>query len=448
MPPNKPIAKKPMDTRIAAAKVLAAVLRKGQSLTAALNQYSPEVVERDQGLLQELCFGVARYAPRYEIVAQHLLSTPIKAKEAEITALLYLGFYQLEHTRIPDHAAINSVVEATKALKKNWATGLLNGVLRRFNRERVEPAESAAPAPYSKEDQYIYAHPQWLINMLRKAWPESWPAILTGNNQHPPLTLRINQQHINRADYAAQFDLPHHLNAHSQQALTLTKAADVTSFPGYNEGWFAVQDEAAQLCANLLDLAPAQRVLDACCAPGGKTCHILEHQPALAELVALDVDGQRMERVGQNLARLGLHATLKVADAGDTSAWWDGTQFDRILLDAPCSATGVIRRHPDIKLLRRADDIAKLAELQQQLLAALWPTLAPGGRLLYATCSVLPRENEKSVQKFLAATPDAQHISITDVAWGAERPVGRQLFPQENGHDGFYYCILSKSNAA
>lgn len=438
-----------MDTRIAAAKVLTAVLRKGQSLTQALNSFSAEVVERDQGLLQELCFGVARYAPRYEVVAEHLLSSPIKVKETEIKALLFLGFYQLEHTRIPDHAAINSVVEASKKLKKNWATGLLNGVLRRFNRERLEPStDPELMVPYADDSQYVYAHPQWLINMLRKAWPDSWQTILTANNQHPPLTLRINQQQITRADYSAQFDHPHHVNTHSQQALTLTKAADVTTFPGYKEGWFAVQDEAAQLCTSLLDLAPAQRVLDACCAPGGKTCHILEHEPALAELVALDVDGQRMERVGQNLTRLGLKATLKVADAGDTTAWWDGQLFDRILLDAPCSATGVIRRHPDIKLLRRADDISQLAELQQQLLTALWSTLAPGGRLLYATCSVLPRENEKSVQKFLAATPDAQHIPIVDVDWGVERPYGRQLFPQENGHDGFYYCILNKSNAA
>ncbi|HEY7772004.1 MAG TPA: 16S rRNA (cytosine(967)-C(5))-methyltransferase RsmB [Marinagarivorans sp.] len=435
-----------MDTRIAAATVLTAVLRHGQSLTQALSRVNDKVAARDQGLLQELCFGVARYAPRYEVLADNLLSKPIKSKETEIKALLFLGFYQLEHTRIPDHAAINSVVEATKKLKKSWATGLLNATLRRFNRERALADETAAPvaASYQSDPQFLYAHPQWLINMLRKAWPNDWQALLTANNQHPPLTLRINQQRISRADYSAQFDHPHRLNNLSRQALTLNKAGDITGFPGYHEGWFAVQDEAAQLCADLLDLKPQQRVLDACCAPGGKTCHILEQQPALAELVALDVDAQRMARVEQNLTRLGLQATLKVADAGDTASWWDGQPFERILLDAPCSATGVIRRHPDIKLLRRADDIAKLAQLQQALLAALWPTLAAGGRLLYATCSVLPRENEKSVQQFLADTPDAVHTPITDVAWGTERPFGRQLFPQEHGHDGFYYCILSK----
>lgn len=442
-----PVATKIIDTRIAAAKVLTAVMRDGKSMTPALSNMSLEVSERDQGLLQELCFGVARYAYAYELVAKKMMGKPIKAKETEIKALLFIGFYQLEHTRIPDHAAINSVVEATKKLKKSWATGLLNGVLRRFMRER-----DAITAPLTSNPVFTYAHPQWLCDRVRKAWPDHWTAILAGNNQHPPFTLRINQKNISRDDYvkqleAARPEAQYHLNTFSAQALTLVQACDVTQLPGYQEGWFAVQDEAAQLSAELLQLAPDQRVLDACCAPGGKSCHILEQEPKIKELVALDVDGLRMGRVAQNLERLGHTATLKVADASDTQTWWDGKPFDRILLDAPCSATGVIRRHPDIKLLRRPDDIAKLAELQQQILEALWPTLKEGGLLVYATCSVLPQENEHSVQAFLAKHTNAQHIMIEvnhEKPWGIERPVGRQLFPQENGHDGFYYCVLKK----
>jgi 16S rRNA (cytosine967-C5)-methyltransferase len=437
---------KAMDVRIAAALALTAVMRDGHSLTHALNCYSQDVIERDKGLLQELCFGVARYAPAFELLTTKLIDKPIKAKETDVKALLYIGIYQLLYMRIPNHAAINSVVEATKALKKNWATGLLNGVLRRLTRDGESIIASLTHIP-----QYAYAHPQWFIELVIKAWPEHWRAILEGNNQHPPLTLRINQQRTTRTAFAEQLtttDTPsrtYTLGNYSPQALTLDEASAVPELPGYNQGWFAVQDEAAQLSAELLQLQPQQRVLDACCAPGGKSCHILEKEPNIAELVAIDVDEQRMTRVADNLARLGHTATLIIADAANTQAWWDGKPFDRILLDAPCSATGVIRRHPDIKLLRRADDIAKLAALQQQLLHALWPTLAEGGLMVYATCSVLPQENECSVKTFLSQTPDAQALAITAATWGLERPFGRQLFPQQHGHDGFYYCVLQKS---
>ena len=428
-----------LDTRVAAAKALAKVMREGTSLTAALGQFSWRIAPKDQGLLQELCFGVARFAPAFEVLAGKLLTSPIKNKEAEVKALLFLGFYQLDHTRIPDHAAINSVVNATKLLKKPWATGLLNGVLRRYTREKDSLVTQLEPNP-----QFRLAHPRWLMDMLKKAWPELWQAICAANNAHPPLTLRINNLRSTRSDYSAALDKPHTLGAFSDVALTLDEATNVEALPGFNEGYFAVQDEAAQLSASLLDLHPGQRVLDACAAPGGKSCHILEHAPEIAELVAIDIDAERMTRVEQNLARLGLNATLKVGDAAAVSDWWDGKSFDRILLDAPCSATGVIRRHPDIKLLRRADDIAKLAKLQQKMLAALWPTLKSGGTLVYATCSVLPQENEKAMQAFLAKTPDASAQPIA-AEFGEARPFGRQLFPQEGGHDGFYYCVLHKA---
>ena len=450
------------DTRVAAALALNAVMQEGQSLTQALTEQMPLIAPRDSGLLQELCFGVARYAPAYDALSKQVLSTPIKRKESAVKALLYIGFYQLQHTRIPDHAALNSVIVACKKLKKPWATGLLNGVLRRFAREQQEISDRL-----KDNITYRYAHPQWLIEQIRKAWPNDWQNILDGNNTHPPLTLRINAQQTSRNAYSEALNThilsTHILNnrtsersekaytlcEHSIDGLTLHQAQDVKQLPGYSEGLFAVQDEAAQLCAELLDLKPQQRVLDACCAPGGKTCHLLEREPNLASMQAIDVESNRMIRVSDNLERLRLNktegqVTLTVADAADTAQWWDGQALDRILLDAPCSATGVIRRHPDIKLLRKPTDIPKLAALQQQILQALWPTLKEGGLLLYATCSVLPEENEKSIEAFLQATPSAQHKPLSHVSWGLKRPFGRQLFPQSAGHDGFYYCLLQK----
>ncbi len=467
------------DTRVAAALALNAVMQEGQSLTQALAEQMPLIAPRDTGLLQELCFGVARYAPAYDALSKTVLSTPIKRKESAVKALLYIGFYQLQHTRIPDHAAINSVIEACKKLKKPWATGLLNGVLRRFARE-----QQGINDKLNGNVAYRYAHPQWLIEQIRKAWPNDWQNILDGNNAHPPLTLRINARQTTRDAYSQTLDNElyntpsskeqnshpastdsknadkespasdstdsgHTLCEHSADGITLHHAQDVTQLPGYSEGLFAVQDEAAQLCAELLDLKAQQRVLDACCAPGGKTCHLLEREPKLASLQAIDVEETRMQRVSDNLARLQLQdtkeqVTLTVADAADTAKWWNGQTFDRILLDAPCSATGVIRRHPDIKLLRKPTDIPQLAALQQKILQALWPTLKEGGLLLYATCSILPEENERSIKAFLEATSDAQHKPLSHVNWGVERLFGRQLFPQSAGHDGFYYCLLQK----
>ena len=429
------------DTRVAAALALTGVMRDGLSLSQTLAEASERVNERDRGLLQELCFGTARYSHAFELIAKKLLSKTIKKKETEVKALLFLGLYQLLYTRIPDHAAINSVVDACKKLKKNWATGLLNGVLRNFIREQEDITQKLESNPV-----YEYSHPQWLIERLRKAWPKDWQQILAANNAHPPFCLRINQRQIDRDSYAQQLAGSYALGEYSSEAIVLEQAQSVLELPGYNEGQFAVQDEAAQLSAQLLNLTAGQRVLDACCAPGGKSCHILETEPNLKELVALDVDAKRMVRVEENLARLQLSekATLKVSDATQLDNWWNGESFDRILLDAPCSATGVIRRHPDIKLLRRPDDIAKLAQVQQQILSTLWQTLTPGGYLVYATCSVLPQENENTVLQFVEQTNDASHIPIK-AQWGIERPAGRQLFPQVNGHDGFYYARLQKN---
>lgn len=428
-----------MNLRAQAARFLAEVLR-GEKSLAALPPYT-QLSPQDRALLQELCYGVCRFYHRHEMLLQQLLPKPLKAKDADIQALLHLGLYQLFCTRVPDHAAIGATVEAAQTLKKTWAKGLVNGVLRNAQRRRDEFIREMPENP-----QHHFSHPQWLIDELQQAWPDHWREILSANNQHPAFSLRVNRLLGGRDRYLYRLssaDIPAAATPYAPDGITLPQALAVSQLPGFAEGAVSVQDEAAQLAAGLLDLAPDQRVLDACCAPGGKTGHILEREPGLAEVLALDVEEARMVRVRENLARLGLTATLKVADAANPASWWDGRPFDRILLDAPCSATGVIRRHPDIKLLRRANDIDKLAALQQQLLCALWPSLKPGGLLLYATCSVLPRENEDQIARFVAATQDAEPQPL-DVPWGLALRLGRQLLPRTGGHDGFYYALLRK----
>lgn len=427
--------------RAVAAQVVNKVLTQGQSLSQLLPEASALLPERDQALLQELCFGVCRQAHRLERQSRALLRKPLKSRDGEVLALIYLGLYQLFHLRTPDHAAISATVQASRELKQNWAAGLINGTLRSAQRQ-----SDSLHQQLQHDLQYQYSHPQWLQERIKRAWPEHWQAVLTANNSHPPLTLRVNLQQKSRAEYLDQLasaNLPAQATVHSASGVRLEKAVATQLLPGFAEGWASVQDEAAQLAAGLLMLAPGQRVLDACCAPGGKTCHLLEMEPKLSQLLALDDDAQRMTRVQENLQRLHLQAQMLVADAGDPASWWDGKPFERILLDAPCSATGVIRRHPDIKLLRRANDIAKLVTLQQRLLTALWPTLAPGGYLLYATCSVLPEENEQNLAAFLAHTDDAVHCPI-EANWGLQRPLGRQLLPEIDGQDGFYYALLQK----
>lgn len=439
--PRKP-QPRPLNARAIAALVLAEVLGEGRSLSSALpSQLKQTPAGRDAGLVQELCFGVARYAPRLQALADALLQRPLKRKDVAVQALLLIGLYQLIYLRTPPHAAVAEAVAATRQLGFDWASGLVNGVLRQFQRE-----SEALQAQVDGDEACALAHPRWLLEMVRKAWPEQWRAVLEANNARPPMTLRVNarlgtpeqyQQRLQQAGIVAQ------AMAGVPSALVLAEPCEVGLLPGFDHGWVSVQDGAAQMAAFLLDLAPGQRVLDACAAPGGKTCHILEQQPALAELVALDSDALRLERVRENLARLSLQATLVCADAADTAIWWDGQGFDRILLDAPCSATGVIRRHPDIKLLRRPDDIAALVAQQQRLLQALWPLLKPGGRLVYATCSILPRENSGQVAAFLASHDDARECAV-DPAWGRSCAHGRQQLPGEQGMDGFYYAVLER----
>ncbi|MET1079539.1 MAG: 16S rRNA (cytosine(967)-C(5))-methyltransferase RsmB [Pseudomonas sp.] len=430
-----------MNPRLAAARALATVLAGKASLNSSLPSQLDKVAARDRGLTQDLAFGTARWQPRLALLADKLLEKPFKAADKDVEALLLVGLYQLLYTRIPAHAALGETVGCVDKLKKPWAKALLNAVLRRAQREGASLLAELEHDPVART-----AHPRWLQKAFKAHWPQHWEALCAANNAHPPMILRVNRRHGSREDYLAQL-LAAGIDAkaclYSGDGIVLTSPCDVRELPGFAEGLISVQDEAAQLAAELLDLAPGQRLLDACCAPGGKTCHVLEAQPELAAVVAIDLEAKRLLRVEENLQRLGLSAELIAADARRTELWWDGQPFQRILLDAPCSATGVIRRHPDIKLTRQPEDILALAVLQGELLDALWPTLAVGGVLLYATCSTLPTENSEVIGAFLQRTPGARELAIAG-PFGLEQPHGRQLLTQPDGHDGFYYAKLMK----
>ncbi|MDG4548926.1 MAG: 16S rRNA (cytosine(967)-C(5))-methyltransferase RsmB [Candidatus Contendobacter sp.] len=433
-----------MNVRAIAAQVLARVLGEGRSLAEALPPALEHVAPRDRGLLRELCHGVCRWQPELQFLLEGLLDRPLDPREATVRALLLTGLYQLHRSRVPDHAAVAETVVAARQLRKSWAAGLTNAVLRSFPRRRAELLARVEADAVART-----AHPRWLLERLQRDWPDDWPAIVAANNARPPFTLRVNRLQGGRDEYRARLAAAGKSaepTVAAAFALTLAEPVEPTALPEFAEGRVSVQDAAAQLAAPLLEVQPGMRVLDACAAPGGKTTHLLECMPDL-DLTALDQDGDRLERARDNLARLRLDARLVTGDARHPADWWDGVPYDRILLDAPCSATGVIRRHPDIKLLRRDTDIAALADRQQTLLTGLWPLLRPGGRLLYATCSVLRQENEQVVAAFLAARPEAREHRIA-ADWGRALAHGRQILPGEAGMDGFYYAVLVKPMVA
>lgn len=427
------------DVRAAAARVIGQVLA-GNSLNQALPPMLDRVSERDRGLLQQLCYGTLRQEPRLQAILEQMLEKPLRDKDRDVQGLLLCGLYQLDGMRVPDHAAVATTVGATRVLKKPWAKGMTNAVLRRFLRERdqlTQALDSAANA----------CHPAWLYHELLRQWPEAAAAVIAANNQQPPMTLRVNKRRLSQQDYLAILAeqgieaLPGGISA---QAIQLSQPRDVLELPGFTAGDVSVQDEAAQMAALLLQAAPGERVLDACAAPGGKACHILELQPLLAELVAMDIDEQRLHKVSENLQRLGLDASLLAADAARPPAQLQAESFDRILVDAPCSASGVIRRHPDVKLLRRASDIPQLSQQQLDILKGLWPLLKTGGTLMYATCSVLDEENSQVVKRFLSGREDARLCSIP-ANWGEPTDFGRQLLPSAEGPDGLFYSLLTKT---
>ncbi len=432
-----------MNPRVTAAKILVEVIHHHHSLTPSLSAGTLSPQLKEPGLVKELCFGVIRWYFRLDGILKQLLNQPLKAKDADVQMLLLIGLYQLLYLRIPDHAAVSVTVEAARNLKKAWATQLINGVLRQFLRKKQTLLTTVDNDPVTH-----FAHPLWLINLLRSAYPHHWQEILAANNTHPPLWLRVNTLKTTREDYLTllhQHSLDAKLSAIAAQAIELTTPKDVEHIPGFKQGLCSIQDAAAQLAADLLALAPGQSVLDACAAPGSKSAHICERVNNI-ELTALDMDSSRLARGKETWQRLTLpDIHWLVGDASTPASWWDGQSFDRILLDAPCSATGVIRRHPDIKILRQETDIASLVTLQQQILTALWPLLKKGGLLVYATCSILPQENEEVLQLFLKNHLDAQEQVIA-ADWGIARTIGRQILPGSLGMDGFYYARLIKKS--
>lgn len=428
-----------VNARLKAIQALMPVVQQKASLTSSLPKAQQRLSTEDASLTQALAFGVCRFYTRLNFLAEQLLERPFKSKDLDVHLLLLIGLYQLQEERVADYAAIDTCVEASKKLNKPWASNLINACLRRFQREKTE-----LTTLIEGKEIAATAHPQWLLKKIKKAYRQDWQAICAANNRQPPMTLRVNQRQICRDAYLQQLEeqgVEATATPFSPWGITLAQPTHPANLPNFTEGFFSVQDEAAQLVPLVLAIQNGHKVLDACCAPGGKTAHLAE--TADIHLTALDIDAQRLKRVDENLARLQVTAEVKCADAGDVENWWDGEQFDRILLDAPCSATGVIRRHPDIKLLRRETDIAELAKLQEQLLTKLWPLLKVGGKLLYATCSILPEENQHPLANFLYQNPDAKEVVI-QADWGTKQRLGRQLFPQAQGHDGFFYCLLEK----
>ncbi len=423
--------------RIVAASALAEVIRTGCSLDAALAPLQERLENpRDRALAREIASGTARWYFELKTILDRLVERPVR--QSRVRAVLMTGLYQLRHTRIPSHAAISESVETVRRLGQPRAAGLINAVLRRYQRETDACNAAVAASPVAQ-----FATPGWLVESLRKDWPDDSDRLLRAGNERAPMWLRINRRRTDRDSYlsllAEQADQAGKTSPFCETAVRLEAPLPVDRVPGFSDGLVSVQDAGAQLAAGLLDLEPGMRVLDACAAPGGKTCHILESTDVA--VTAVDNDAARLERVQENLSRLGLDAALIAGDAGNPADWWDGRPFDRILLDVPCSATGVMRRHPDIKLLRRAGDVPVLAAQQASLLQAAWPMLAGGGRLVYATCSVLRAENSGVLTTFLDAQPGANARTIA-ADWGRKDGPGRQILTGEAGMDGFYYSCL------
>jgi 16S rRNA (cytosine967-C5)-methyltransferase len=432
-------------TRAVAAEAVDTVVTNGKSLDAAIAEHEHRVAPEDRALLRMLCYGSLRHHWQLREWIDGLLQRPLQRRDSVIYSLLAVGLLQISDTRIPDHAAVSQTVEAARQLRRPKLAGLVNACLRRFQRENI-----AADPPTSEEARWN--HPQWLIDQTKRDWPDDWQEVLTANNERAPMWLRVNSAMSTSDEYRKELaaaDIEAEGIEGIPGALRLAKPCPVDTLPGFNEGRVSVQDGAAQLAAEwLLNGQVRTRVLDACAAPGGKSGHLLEKGGVSLELMALDNDASRVVRIAENLARLGRHATIVTADASKPEEWWDGRPFDGILLDAPCSATGVIRRHPDIKLLRRASDVQSLARLQRDLLEALWSVLAPDGRLLYATCSTLTAENDGVVRQFLKMHDDARETdvlpnnNIRDLM--RRKACGYQILPGTAQLDGFYYACLEK----
>lgn len=413
--------------RLLAVKKLTKLLDEKLSLANLLKSDDPP-------LTKEICYGVTRYYFQLNSTLNDFVKK--KPAKTEIYVVLLTGIYQLKYLNKPDYAVVKESVDILIKLKMPWAKGLVNAVLRNVCRQKETVKKNL-------KLESTYNHPEWLINKIKKYYPSDWEKILAANDSHPPLTIRVNQQKISEEEYLAKLDS---LNIKALKlpfsGIKLETATQVQDIPGFTAGEVSVQDQAAQLCVSLLALQPGLSILDACSAPGGKLCHILEAESKLSKCVALEIDEKRIIKIKENLTRLGLTANVIQADATQSS-WWDGKPFDRILLDAPCSATGVIKRHPDIKILRTPNDVIEICKLQKKLLENLWPKLGKGGILVYVTCSILFEENEEQIKNFVTLHPDAQAEQFNP-PWGIFTGHGYQILSSESNMDGFFYSKLRK----
>lgn len=423
-------------TRVLAAKVLAQVIGRGRSLKAELAKVLPSLADsRDRALLEALCFAVLRRRVAYDAALAQWMQRPLGAREDELRALLLVGFAQLDALDLPAHAALSATVDAARAMGRERQAGMVNALLRRAQREGI-PARPARDA-----------FPDWLAAKIEQDWPEQADAVFSASLQPAPLWLRVNRQHGSRdamLEQLAAAGIAAEPSALAADAICLPQPVPVSQLPGFAEGALSVQDLSAQQVADALAPRPGSRVLDACAAPGGKSAHLLERDPTL-QLLALDIDPRRIRRMGDTFARTGVGAQAQVlaGDATDPASWWDGQPFDTILLDAPCSATGIVRRQPDVLVHRRPADIEALTALQARLLDACFGMLAPGGTLLYATCSILREENQFQVEAFLQRTRGAGFLPLGG-DFGHDSWAGRQRLPGEAGADGFFYARLLK----
>ncbi|MEC9375617.1 MAG: 16S rRNA (cytosine(967)-C(5))-methyltransferase RsmB [Pseudomonadota bacterium] len=433
--------------RVAAARAVDFVLKEKGNLDKAF-VYINIKDHPDRSMIKDLTYGALRTHERNLWLLTQLTDKPLRKRDSIINALLSISLFALTETRQPEHAILNTSVEATKYLRSDHLCGLVNAVLRRFLSERNKLMQ----ALQGVESAY-WQHPSWWLRIFQKDWPQHWEKIASGGNEKPPMWLRVNKKITSRKKWLDE--LPEEVNTFSlpkwlDHAVCLTKPLIAEDLPGFQLGAVSVQDAGAQFAANLLDVKPGMRVLDACAAPGGKTCHILETTPDLLELVSIDVSANRLEKVNQNIQRLNLSATLIHGDLMNPQDWWDGEFFDRILLDLPCSSSGVIRRHPDIRYLKRYEDIDYLADQQLRMLKSAWQLLNPSGLLLYSTCSVFRRENEAVVNSFLGEHSDACIVSLKDrpisqIALSADP--GVQLLPGVATTDGFYYALIMRRSS-
>lgn len=430
------------DIRAEAARVIAEVAGHGRSLDRVLSRALPGLKDpRDRAFVQATSYGVIRLFPRLEGILDQLTEKPLRSRELPLKCLLLSGLYQISSMKVPDHAAVSATVSASSAIGRPGARGLVNAVLRRYLREKDRVEAIADSSPEGR-----WAHPEWMIERLAEDWPDRWEAVLEANNRMPPMWLRVNRSRIEREAWLGSF-APEGARAGpvAPESVLLSSPCDVGALAGFSEGLVSVQDAAAQLAAHLVAAKPGDRILDACAAPGSKAAHVLELCPG-ADLDALDLNDARLDKVRSSCDRLGLRPRVIQGDAARPQDWWDKRSYDRVLVDAPCTASGVIRRHPDIKLLRRESDIAQMAGVQAGILDGIWSVLGPGGHLVYSTCSVFPEENQRQISAFLERTPDAMAMSINcEVGWGNVSGAGRQILPGDAGMDGFYYACLTKA---